>query len=89
LPTGDRVATDSNRHDAEDSNLSLGSPQASTILVRESEGKSQRVMVLDEDFAWNGATYRSLTEIAFAMTGTRWSGPVSSDCVERRSGHDR
>jgi Protein of unknown function (DUF2924) len=22
-----------------------------------------------------GTTYRSLTEIAFAMTGTRWSGP--------------
>ncbi len=46
-----------------------------TILVREWDGKSQRVMVLDEGFAWNGTTYRSLTEIAFAMTGTRWSGP--------------
>jgi hypothetical protein len=32
-------------------------------------------MVLEEGFAWNGATFRSLTEIAFAMTGTRWSGP--------------
>jgi hypothetical protein len=32
-------------------------------------------MVLEEGFAWNGATYRSLTEIACAMTGTRWSGP--------------
>ena len=39
------------------------------------DGKSQRVMVLDEGFAWNGTTYRSLTEIAFAITGTRWSGP--------------
>jgi hypothetical protein len=46
-----------------------------TILVREWDGKSQRVLVLDEGFAWNGTTYRSLTEIAFAMTGTRWSGP--------------
>ena len=33
------------------------------------------VMVLDEHFAWNSTTYRSLTEIAVAMTGTRWSGP--------------
>jgi hypothetical protein len=24
-------------------------------------------MVLDEGFAWNGTTYRSLAEIAFAM----------------------
>jgi DUF2924 family protein len=46
-----------------------------TTLVREWGGKPQRVMVLEEGFAWNGTTYRSLTEIAFAMTGTRWSGP--------------
>jgi hypothetical protein len=46
-----------------------------TILVREWDGKSQRVTVLDEGFAWNGSTYRSLTKVAFAMTGTRWSGP--------------
>jgi hypothetical protein len=49
--------------------------QPGTVLVREWDGKPQRVMVLDEGFAWNGTTYRSLTEIASAMTGTRWSGP--------------
>jgi hypothetical protein len=47
--------------------------QPGSILVREWDGKSQRVMVLDQGFAWNGTTYRSLTEVAFAMTGTRWS----------------
>jgi hypothetical protein len=49
--------------------------QPGTILVREWDGKSQRVAVLDQGFAWNGTTYRSLTEIALSMTGTRWSGP--------------
>jgi len=49
--------------------------QPGTILVREWNGVLQRVMVLDDGFAWNGTTYRSLTEIAFAITGTRWSGP--------------
>jgi hypothetical protein len=49
--------------------------QPGTILVREWHGKPQRVMVLEDGFAWNGTTYRSLTEIAVAMTGTRWSGP--------------
>jgi hypothetical protein len=49
--------------------------QPGTILVREWNGVLQRVMVLDEHFAWNGITYRSLTEVAVAMTGTRWSGP--------------
>jgi hypothetical protein len=36
--------------------------QPGTVLVREWDGKFQRVIVLD--VAWNGATYRSLTEIA-------------------------
>jgi hypothetical protein len=49
--------------------------QPGTVLAREWDGKSQRVTVLDEGFAWNGTTYRSLTEAAFAITGTRWSGP--------------
>ena len=46
-----------------------------TVLVREWDQRSHRVMVLDQGFAWNGTTYRSLTQIAFVMTGTRWSGP--------------
>jgi hypothetical protein len=49
--------------------------QPGTILVREWDGKPQRVVVLDKGFGWNGTTYRSLTEVAFAITGTRWSGP--------------
>ena len=35
----------------------------------------QRVTVLAQGFAWNGAIYPSLSKIAFAMTGTRWNGP--------------
>jgi hypothetical protein len=46
-----------------------------TLVVREWNGQLQRVMVLAEGFAWNGKTYRSLSEVAFAITGTRWSGP--------------
>jgi len=46
-----------------------------TILAREHEGGLHRVMVLDGGFAWNGATYRSLSEVARAITGTNWSGP--------------
>ena len=35
----------------------------------------QRVTVLAEGFAWNGKTYPSLSQVAFAITGTRWNGP--------------
>jgi hypothetical protein len=46
-----------------------------TLLVREWEGAPQRVMVLVEGFAWNGNTYPSLSQVARAITGTRWNGP--------------
>ena len=46
-----------------------------TVLVREWNGQSHRVMVLANGFAWNGQTYDSLTKVAFAITGTRWNGP--------------
>jgi len=46
-----------------------------TLLTREWDGHLQRVMVLAEGFSWNGKTYPSLSQVAFAMTGTRWSGP--------------
>ena len=35
--------------------------------------KSHRVMVMPDGFAWNGETFASLSEIAFAITGTKWS----------------
>jgi len=46
-----------------------------TVLVREWDRQSQRVMVLADGFAWNGRTYDSLSKVAFAITGTKWSGP--------------
>src|SRR5438552_9932119 len=46
-----------------------------TLLTREWDGHLQRVMVLADGFAWNGKTYRSLSKVAFAITGSRWSGP--------------
>ena len=49
--------------------------RAGTMLVREWDGQLHRVMVLADGFAWNDKIYPSLTKVAFAMTGTRWSGP--------------
>ena len=46
-----------------------------TMLVREWDHKSHRVMVLADGFAWNGQSYDSLTKVAFAITGTHWNGP--------------
>jgi hypothetical protein len=46
-----------------------------TVLVREWDRHSQRVMVMPDGFAWNGRTYDSLSKVAFAITGTKWNGP--------------
>jgi len=46
-----------------------------TVLGREWYGHMQRVTVLTDGFSWNGKTYPSLSQAAFAITGTRWNGP--------------
>ena len=48
--------------------------KAGALLVREWNGRLERVMVLEEGFAWNGQTFGSLSQIAKAMTGTNWNG---------------
>jgi hypothetical protein len=48
--------------------------KAGALLVREWNGKLERVMILEKGFAWNGQTFGSLSQIARAMTGTTWNG---------------
>jgi hypothetical protein len=44
------------------------------LLTREWRGRVERVMALEEGFAWNGKTYASLSAAAFAITGVKWNG---------------
>ena len=45
-------------------------------LIREWQGKVHEVLSLEDGtFAYRGRTWRSLSEIACAITGVRWSGP--------------
>ena len=46
-----------------------------SILVREWDGRLQRVMALEQGFAWDGKTYPSLSQVARAITGGHWNGP--------------
>lgn len=50
--------------------------RAGSRLVREWRGKTHHVTVLDEGFEHEGRRYSSLTQIASAITGAHWSGPV-------------
>ena len=44
------------------------------LLIREWQGRLERVTVVDGGFSWNGETYTSLSAAAFAITGTKWNG---------------
>ena len=44
-------------------------------LVRTWNRKTYRVIVTADGFAHAGKAYGSLSEIAFAITGTKWNGP--------------
>jgi Protein of unknown function (DUF2924) len=50
-------------------------PRTGTILVREWQGTTHHVTVTDDGFLWNGKSFRSLSSIASAITGTKWNGP--------------
>lgn len=48
---------------------------AGTVLTREWKGRLHHVTVETEGFTYEEKAYRSLSEIARLITGTRWSGP--------------
>ncbi|MGO9686182.1 MAG: DUF2924 domain-containing protein [Beijerinckiaceae bacterium] len=49
---------------------------AGTVLIREWRGVRHRVVVLDNDVTYRGRRYKSLSEVARAITGAHWSGPL-------------
>jgi hypothetical protein len=50
-------------------------PRNGTVLVREWQGTTHHITIVNDCFLWNGNTYRSLSAIARAITGTKWNGP--------------
>ena len=52
-----------------------GSVSAGTHLVREWNGRTYQVEVIDNGYRFDGKIYPSLTTIAKRITGTHWSGP--------------
>lgn len=54
-------------------------------LVREWNGETHELLVVEDGFVWRGKTWRSLSVIAREMTGTHWSGPRFFGLKARRS----
>jgi hypothetical protein len=47
-----------------------------TALIREWNGATHQVTVLEEGVSYQNKRYHSLSEVARAITGSRWSGPL-------------
>ena len=58
--------------------------QAGVRLMREWNGETHVVEVLAKGFSWRGRTYASLSAIAHAFTGARWSGPRFFGMLDKR-----
>ena len=55
-------------------------------LVREWNGRTYRVEVLEAGYRFDGRTWPALTAIARLITGTNWSGPRFFGLTPRRGG---
>ena len=46
------------------------------VLIRDWGGVKHQVVVVESGFSFRGQRYRSLSEVARLITGSRWSGPL-------------
>ena len=47
-----------------------------TVLLREWHGTQHQVIVRQDGIVFNGKQYKSLSQVAYRITGTKWSGPL-------------
>ncbi len=57
------------------SNPNPGALKAGTRFYRSWQDVTHEVLVMDSGYSWRGKNYASLSAVARAITGTRWSGP--------------
>src|SRR5947209_16771391 len=59
-----------------DANAMLGSSRIKpgTQMIRQWQSTTHTVTALAEGFEWNGRTYKSLSAVANAITGSNWNG---------------
>jgi len=62
--------------------------QPGARLMREWNGETHVIEVHADGFAWNDERYRSLSAVAYAITGARWSGPRFFGLHERAQTRD-
>ena len=59
-------------------------PSPGTVITRAYRGRELRLLVLDDGFELEDVHYRSLSEAARAVTGSRWNGRLFWGLTERK-----
>ncbi len=59
-------------------------PSPGTVITRAYRGRELRLLVLDDGFDLDGVHYRSLSEVARSVTGSRWNGRLFWGLTERK-----
>jgi Protein of unknown function (DUF2924) len=71
-----RIARALDRNGTSNEALGRARIKAGTRLFRQWHGQTHEVFVTESGYEYRGTGYRSLSEIARKITGTRWSGPA-------------
>ncbi len=59
-------------------------PAPGTLITRTYRGRELHLLVLDDGFELGGQHYRSLSEAARAVTGSKWNGRLFWGLTQRR-----
>jgi len=60
--------------------------KAGTKIIREWKGQLHEVAATAEGYVYKGDVYKSLSPIAFRITGTKWSGPAFFGTKRKKGG---
>ena len=58
-------------------------PTPGTVILRKYKGRDLRLVVRDDGFELDGAMFRSLSEAARAVTGSKWNGRLFWGLTQR------
>ena len=59
-------------------------PSPGTVIVKAYKGRELRLVVHDDHFELDGRSFRSLSEAARHVTGSRWNGPLFWGLTSRK-----
>lgn len=80
VPADDLDATESRRQ------RKVRLPPPGCMIRRTYAGRQISVRVLEKGFEYEGQQYRSLSAIAFVVTGAKWSGNLFFGFIKQRKG---